>query len=65
MKKYKGFLVDDDLNIYSARTKRKLTPYIGSDGYFQVAYRDENQKNNSRKITCCTGKLFYRESKSL
>ena len=39
MKQYQGFLVDDDLNIYSARTKRKLTPHVGSDGYLQVSYR--------------------------
>ena len=44
MKQYQGFLVDDDLNIYSARTKRKLTPHVGSDGYLQVSCRDENQK---------------------
>lgn len=39
IKEYKGFLVDDELNIYNARTGRKLTPFIGSDGYYQVARR--------------------------
>ena len=34
MKEYKGFLVDDDFNIYNSRTGRKLTPFIGSDGYY-------------------------------
>jgi hypothetical protein len=33
MYQYKGFLVDDDFNIYSARTGLKLTPSKGSDGY--------------------------------
>ena len=41
MKEYDGFLVDDDLTIYSKRTGRKLTPYIGSDGYMHVQYRNE------------------------
>lgn len=36
MKEYKWFLVDDDLNIYNKRTKRKLKPHLGSDGYIQV-----------------------------
>ena len=31
--KKKGFLVDDDFNIYSARTGLKLTSSKGSDGY--------------------------------
>lgn len=38
MKEYKGFLVDDDLDIYSARGV-KLKPFIGSDGYMQVEQR--------------------------
>lgn len=42
MKEYGKFLVDDKLNIYSKRTKIKLTPYIGSDGYMMVACRDSN-----------------------
>lgn len=36
MKEYDGFLVDDDLNIYSKRSGKQLTPYVGSDGYKQV-----------------------------
>ena len=42
MKEYKGFLVDDDFNIYNSRTGRKLTPFIGSDGYYQVSRRVED-----------------------
>ena len=44
MLQYKGFLVDDNLNIYSARTGMRLTPTKGSDGYMQVQYRDEKPK---------------------
>ena len=50
IKEYKGFLVDDALNFYSKRTGRKLTPYIGSDGYLQVQYRDENRKNIHERV---------------
>lgn len=38
MKEYKGFYVDDDLNIYN-RNGTKLTPFIGTDGYYQVCSR--------------------------
>ena len=38
MLQYKGFLVDDNLNIYSARTGMQLTPTKGSDGYMQVQF---------------------------
>jgi len=36
IREYKGFVVDDDLNVYNARTGRKITPFVGSDGYYQV-----------------------------
>lgn len=58
MKQYKGFLVDDDLNIYSARTKLKLSPHIGSDGYMQVIYRDENQKLIHERVHVILAHLF-------
>lgn len=45
MLEYKGFMVDENLNFYSKRTGRKLKPHMGSDGYLQVQYRDENGKN--------------------
>lgn len=38
MKECDGFLVDNDLNIYSKRTGNKLTPFIGTDGYLSVTY---------------------------
>lgn len=44
MKEYKHFLVDEELNIYSKRTKRKLKPHVGADGYLQVSCRDKNEK---------------------
>ena len=50
MYQYKGFLVDDDFNIYSARTGLKLTPSKGSDGYMQVQYRDANQKSVHERV---------------
>ena len=50
MKEYKEFLIDDDLNIYNARTNLKLTPYIGSDGYYQVMRRDENGKQRHMRV---------------
>ena len=50
MKEYDGFLVDDDLNFYSKRTGKKLTPYIGSDGYKHVQYRDKNQKSHHNRV---------------
>lgn len=50
MREYKGFLVGDDLTIYSKRTGRKLTPHIGSDGYMQVVYTDENHKGVHERV---------------
>lgn len=50
MMQYKSFLVDDDLNIYSARTNRKLTPHVGSDGYLQVQCRDAKQKSIHERV---------------
>lgn len=42
IREYKGFLVDSKLNIYSKRTGRKLNPYMGTDGYMQVQYRNSS-----------------------
>ena len=50
MKEYKEFLVDDDLNIYSKRTGRKLTPHVGSDGYVQVMCTDKNNKSIHQRV---------------
>lgn len=50
MKEYKGFLVDDNLNIYSKRTGNKLTPSVGTDGYLQVQYTTENGKSYHNRV---------------
>ena len=50
MKEYDGFLVDDDLNIYNKRTGLKLTPHVGSGGYMQVQYKDQNGKNHHQRL---------------
>ena len=36
-------MVDNDFNIYNAFTGRKLTPYIGSDGYMAVQRREKHR----------------------
>lgn len=50
MKEYDGFLVDDDLNIYSKKTGRRLTPYIGTDGYMHVQYITEKNKAHHNRV---------------
>lgn len=50
MKEYDGFLVDDDLNIYSKRTGRKLSRHKGSDGYEQVQYKKEDGKSHHQRV---------------
>ena len=58
MKEYDGFLVDDDLNIYSSRTKNKLTKHMGSDGYEQVMYRDKNNKFHHQRVHVILANCF-------
>ena len=43
MREYNGFLVDDDFTIYNSKNGRKVTPYVGSDGYMSVS-RHEGKK---------------------
>ena len=50
MKEYDGFLVDENYNFYSKRTKKKLTPTLGTDGYMQVQYRKENNKSHHNRV---------------
>ena len=51
MKEYDGFLVDDDLNIYSKRTMRKLTPFKGADGYMHVKYKTgDGKKSHGNRV---------------
>lgn len=58
MRQYKGFLVDDDLNIYSARTNMKLKPHVGSDGYMQVTYREKDGKTIHERVHVILAHLF-------
>lgn len=58
MKQYKGFLVDDDYNIYNARTGRKLKPHKGTDGYLQVLYREPDGKTVHERVHVIIGHLF-------
>ena len=44
MKEYKGFLVDDDLTVYNSKSGKKLTPYVGTDGYMKVRRRIGGRK---------------------
>lgn len=48
MKEYKQFLIDDDLNIYNKKTHVRLNPFVGSDGYMQVACRIDGKRYYER-----------------
>ena len=50
MEEYKGFLVDEDFNIYNKRTGRKLTPFKGRDGYMQVVRSKEDGSNYHLRV---------------
>ena len=39
MKQYNGVEVDENLNFYNARTHKRLTPYIGTDGYVALSFK--------------------------
>ena len=58
MREYKGFQVDDSFNIYNARTGMSLKPFIGTDGYYQVARRDENQHSYHIRVHVLFATLF-------
>lgn len=58
MKEYDGFLVDDDLNIYSKRTGHKLSPYVGVDGYMHVQYRIGNCQSHRNRVHVIYGHCF-------
>ena len=51
-------MVDDDFNIYNARTGRKLTPYIGTDGYYQVARRREDNTSYHLRVHVILANCF-------
>lgn len=48
IKEYKGFLVDDDLNIYNKASGKKLSPYLGADGYMHVSRRENGKVYRNR-----------------
>lgn len=50
MKEYDGFLIDDELNIYSKRTGKKLTPFLGTDGYMHIRYRTIGKKYHENRV---------------
>ena len=50
MVEYDGFLVDKDFNIYSKRSGRMLTQYIGTDGYMHVQYRKEDGNSHHNRV---------------
>lgn len=50
MKEYDGFLVDDDLTIYSKKSGRKLSPFLGTDGYMHIRYRTEGNKYHESRV---------------
>lgn len=43
MKEYNGFLVDENFNIYNKATGKKLSEYLGSDGYMHVRRREKGE----------------------
>lgn len=50
MKEYDGFLVDDNLTVYSKRSGKKLTPFIGCDGYYHIRYRIGDKKYHENRL---------------
>lgn len=48
MKRYKDFLVDNNLNIYNAHTGHIIKPFKGSDGYMAVKLNMKNCKTCER-----------------
>lgn len=58
MYEYKGFLVDDELNFYNGRTRRKITPFVGRDGYLQVARTRANHTLYHLRVHVILANLF-------
>lgn len=58
MKEYKGFLVDEELNIYNKHTGNKITPHVGSDGYVHVSCRIGNGKVNRNRLHVILANCF-------
>lgn len=58
MKQYKGFLIDDELNIYNSYTGNKISPYLGSDGYMHVSRRDGGGKKVRERLHVVVAHCF-------
>ena len=50
MKEYDGYLVDDDFTFYSKKTGRKLTPFVGTDGYYHIRYKTVGDKYHENRV---------------
>lgn len=48
MKKYKGFCVDNNLNIYNEISGNLLKPFKGTDGYMQVSRKTKGKSYHLR-----------------
>lgn len=57
MKEYNGFLVDNEFNIFNKHTSKKITPYLGSDGYMHISRR-ENRKVIRMRLHTLIAVLF-------
>ena len=58
MEEYKGFLVDEDFNIYNKRTGRKVTPFKGRDGYMQVVRSNADGSHYHLRVHKIFAELF-------
>ena len=58
MKEYDGFLVDDDLTVYSKQSKRKLTPFVGIDGYYHIRYKTIGDKYHENRLHVIYARCF-------
>lgn len=58
MEEYRGFLVDEDFNIYNKRTGRKVTPFKGSDGYMQVVRSNSDGSHYHLRVHKLFAELF-------
>ena len=64
MKEYNGFIVYENFTIYNKHTRRKIKPYLGSDGYMHVA-RKENNKIIRCRVHTLFAKLFIENPSNL
>lgn len=58
MKEYECFLVDDDLCVYNKYTNRKLKPFLGTDGYYQVVAHLPNGRRYHKRLHIIIANCF-------